>query len=474
MIEPLKRHANLLIGIGAVFYVALLLALVFTRAAWIDESWFTAYTVHLLRFGEIADLNMARFTNQLPHSFFFYAYTYLQAPFYKLFGENLFVGRFVTLFFALWGAAAIYLTYRRYFQLDQTAAAAGTLTAVSTFYYVVAATHIRPDVISVAFVMTALLTFRRWEEGDGWRWLFLTHFLFLYALLTHLQTAYAWMAFWLYLLIRYAKDPRRLTIFLLSIAPYLLALLYFVLDPFFKENVRIFYETFLGEHNKVSGRSMISSILLKLSEGDYLKAGVRIALLTVFSLNFLGFAARKGWRNAFGDPFFVVALGAFASWVLTVNSIGSYHAVWLAPAFMLMFYNLLGSGAFMRYLNLLMFALFIGATLKFAWHTVTTDPLARQNREVSILTDKYDLKHHTLFVQRDLMWYFHFAPNVTYRRTCADCMPEYLIFRKATHKRKRIYLSGDEPGIRYHGEDVPYRLIDETAHFMLYKRCPQC
>ncbi|WP_353663211.1 glycosyltransferase family 39 protein [Hydrogenimonas sp. SS33] len=453
-------------------FTTLLIALVWTREAWIDESWFAAYAVNFIRHGTIADLNMARFTDNLPHSFFFYAYALLQAPFYALFGEHLSVGRLITVFFALTGLYGIYLNFVFYLDLKRKEAMYWVWPVAFTYYYVIAATQIRPDLISVTLVLFALAAFHMWQKEQRYRWLFLTHTLFVYALLLHLQTAYALLAFWVYFVIYHYRKRDRGRILFYSLLPYLLVLLFFVTNTHFKENLHIFYDTLLGEHNRVENRSMLHSILVKIEEGQYLRAGVRAGILVLILCNFLRFVRLRGFKTALSNPFFVTAAGSFASWILAVNSIGSYHAVWLVPSFMVMSAVTARSGVrLLRLFNLLFFAILVAASLKFAFTNITENPLRQQRQEIKYLDTKYGLSHSTLFVQRDLMWFYRFGPNVTYRLHSSRRMPEFLVFRKSTHKKKRVYLSGDEPGIRLDGKDVPYRYIDETKHLLLYRRC---
>ncbi|WP_457598096.1 ArnT family glycosyltransferase [Hydrogenimonas sp.] len=459
-IEKREKKLLWLIAALAALFVGILILLIYTRAAWIDESWFAAYAVHFIRTGEIADLNMARFTDDLPHTYFFYFYTLLQAPFYYLAGESLLVGRLITLASAILGAGAIYINFRRYLELQKIPALLSTLAVVYTYYYIYSATQIRPDLIAVVFVLTGMIFLKNWMEKRGTLWLTLTHLMFILAILLHLQAGFAWVGLWVFLLVNRLGVESKLKTIGLSLPVYIAIALLFVFNEHFESNMHYYYETFFGTGNMAGHKGgMIGSMITKFENGEYLKLAIRIGLLAMLVFNFLYYVHLKKIGVFLNDAFFLVAGASFGSWLLTTTSIDDYHAVWLTMPFMIMAYNMALGSRFTRYLNALFFALLILPSFLYTFKTVKSAPLQQQKLQIQKLNRVYDLPRKNLFIDRDLMWFYSFGENVTYRLKDPTAMPEYLLFRRAAHPKKQ--------STQFDGKE--YKLIDETPLFLLYR-----
>lgn len=454
-----SKYTKFFVIFSAALFLGMLIALVFTRAAWIDESWFAAYAINFIRTGEIADLNMARFTNSLPHLYFFYLYAILQAPVYYITGESLIAGRLITLFFAIAGIGVIYLNFKNYFQMKKIQAAILTMIIVLTYYYIYAATQIRPDLIAVIFVLTGMLFLKKWLQKEGTYWLILTHLMFIGAILLHLQAGFAWVGLWVFLLLNRVQTESRKKTIILSLLVYLAVAMLFVFNDYFESNMQNLYDTFFGGGDMAGHKGgMVGSIIEKFEKGEYLKFSVRMALLIVMVLNFLYYIYIKKITVFLNDPFFLVAGASFGSWLLTTVSINDYHAVWLTIPFMLMAFNMTKEKKFLKFLNGLFFIMLIIPSFIFTYNTLKNNPLQAQKLQIEKLNNKYDLTHKKLFIDRDLMWFYSFGNNVTYRLKNADAIPEFLLLRKGVHPKKA------EIGF----EKRKYKLIDETNLFLLY------
>jgi len=461
LIEKRRRLGFTFYILAFLLFAAILILLIFTREAWIDESWFAAYAIHFLRTGEIADLNMARFTNVLPHNYFFYFYALLQAPFYYLFGETLIVGRMITVFAAFIGLWAMYQNYRQYLKLESAIALFSTFVVAFTYYYVYPATQIRPDLIAVVFVLTGMVFLKRWIDRQGPLWLILTHMMFILAILLHLQAGFAWVGLWFFLLFNTLKIEDRLKTVGTSLPVYIFIGLLFFFNEHFGANLHHYYETFFGSGNMAGHKGgMIMSMVKKFHEGEFLKLGIRLGMLTLFVINFLYYIYLRKLKVFLNDAFFLVAGASFGSWLLTTTQINDYHAVWLTMPFMLMAYNMFQKNKFFSFTNALFFVLLIAATFAYTFKTVKTYPLKTQTSQIHRLNDKYGLGEKKVFIDRDLMWFYGFGRNATYRLYDAKAMPDFLLLRKEVHKKK--------PFREF--ENKKYRLVDETSKFLLYEK----
>jgi len=461
MRKKIEKNFHWIIAALATLFLGILLLLVYTRPAWIDESWFAAYAIHFIRTGEIADLNMARFTDELPHTYFFYFYALLQAPFYYLAGESLLVGRLITLLGALLGAFAIYMNFRRYFGLHTISALLTTLAVVFTYYFIYSATQIRPDLIAVVFVLTGMIFLKNWMEKGSTLWLILTHLMFIFAILLHLQAGFAWVGLWVFLCINRLNIESRIRTIGLSLPVYIAIALLFVFNEHFESNMHTYYETFFGTGNMAGHKGgMIGSMITKFHNGEYLKLAIRMGLLLFLVFNFLYYIRIRKIGVFLNDAFFLVAGASFGSWLLTTTSIDDYHAVWLTMPFMIMAYNMVVGTKFVKYINALFFLLLITPSFLFAYKTIKAAPLQQQRDQIQKLNRTYDLPRKKLFIDRDLMWFYSFGENVTYRMKDPTAMPEYLLLRKAAHPKK--------DSTQFEGS--VYRLIDETPLFLLYRQ----
>jgi len=460
-IEKIRKNIHWQIIASSTLFIAILIVLIDTREAWIDESWFAAYAVQFIRTGEIADLNMARFTNILPHNYFFYFYTLLQAPFYNFFGENLIVGRMITALFSLLGVWAIYKNFRLYMNLEKVTALFFTLVIIYTYYYVYPATQIRPDLIAMVFVLVGMIFLKNWIDDKGAIWLVLTHLMFIFAMLLHLQAGFAWVGLWFFLLFNTLKIESKIKIIGISLPVYIAIALPFVFNEHFETNLHYYYNTFFGTGNMAGHKGgMILSMMQKYHEGAYLKFGIRAGILLVIVLNFLYYIYIKNIKVFLNDAFFLVAGASFGSWVLTTTQINDYHAVWLTIPFMLLSCNMTTDNKFIKYFNGTFFLLLIIPTFVYTIQTVKKNPLKQQRSDIQMLNQKYNLTHKNLFIDRDLMWFYSFGKNVTYRLDNPAVMPDYLLLRKAAHKKT--------PSSEFDGK--AYKFIDETQMFLLYKR----
>jgi len=457
----IEQNSTLIAIIAFATFSALLLLLIFTREAWIDESWFAAYSIHFLRTGEIADLNMARFTNELPHQFFFYFYALLQAPVYFIFGENLLAGRFITLIAAYVGLWAMFKIYKDYLNMERSLALLSTFLVAFTYYFVYPATQIRPDLIAVVFVLVGMVFLKKWINREGDAWLILTHLMFILAILLHMQAGFAWVGFLVFLAVNTLKVESKLKTFLVSLPAYIVIGALFYMSDYFDENMAYYYDTFFGAGNMAGHKGgMVMSMIDKFQNGEYLKFGIRLAMTTLFVLNFLYYIYIKKISIFLNDAFFLIAGASFGSWLLTTTQINDYHAVWLTMPFMLMAYNALQKNTAIKGINAIFFISLIVPTFLYTFKTVKANPLKEQSYQVIQLNKKYDLNHKKVYIDRDLMWYFGFGKNVTYRLEDKNSFPEYMLLRKGVHKIDNYT----------EFEKRKYRLIDETSMFLLYKK----
>ncbi len=456
-------HKNpvLFVLIPFTLFLVLISLLLFTREAWIDESWFAAYAIQFIRSGEIADLNMARFTGDLSHQFFFYFYSLLQAPFYATFGESLIVGRMITALSALLGLWIMYRIFTSYLDMKKEKAIASMFIIAFTYYYIYPATQIRPDLIAVVFVLAGLVFLKNWLDRKGSAWLMLTHLMFILAILLHMQAGFAWVGLLVFLAVNRLNTGSKLKAFLISLPVYIVIGALFYFNEYFDENMRHYYEVFFGSGNMAGHKGgMIKSMIEKYNNEEYIKLAVRAGIVLIMVVNFLYYIYLKNIKVFLNDPLFLVAGASFGSWLLTTTQINDYHAVWLILPFMLMCYNMFQKSKAVSTLNILFMTLMIIPTFIYTFETVRANPLKKQSLEVNSLIKKYNLLDNKVFIDRDLMWFFDFGENVTYRLNNPKALPDYLLLRKEVHKSPQYS----------EFENRKYRMIDDTSLFSLYKK----
>ncbi|MFT4802219.1 MAG: hypothetical protein ACI93N_001996 [Flavobacteriaceae bacterium] len=411
------------------FYLLLSLLLWWFRAPNIDEPWMGGLALSLERYGAFFDLGHLRSGKW---KIFFFGESYYTCLFLwmKIFGNNLLVGRLMSVFMGLGSLFIVHIILNKH--INHKILTTILLLIGGNYFFLLANTQVRSETWCLLATMLSLHQMYLWIQNGKKQQLFLSHIFLILATFGHFQAAFVGLSAWSFTFFIFQK--RRKYSWIPFLSPYVLTAiiytryLYNNKDSFFK-----WYAFYFGKDGDMAGHSggMIGSAFERLSNGNWEEFVIILGLVIAFGVGNL-MALFYNRKNPLLILIGLYGLGGYASWLLTTTNVNDYHASWLIFPF-LSILTLNGNNNYSRlvqYGNLSIFiALFI-LGLQWTYTTVNENPRANFEGDIKYIKSSLKNEIRTIYGPRDIMWSFDFDENIFDPKYYTDMSADIIVFLK--------------------------------------------